>query len=132
MAYRHKGEYVRPTKTLELMGQHGPTRAAQMLGVSTSRLHKARREMKVSKIVEVAANALLKGPATRAELLSSEVAPVASEPRGLPLEQVSFAPTPAAQQRHQDETMFLISVPTEKAELVKRFAEMLDAECLSA
>jgi hypothetical protein len=124
MAYRNKGEYVRPTRTLELMDKEGPTRAAKSLGVSTSRLHKARREMKVSKIVEVAANALLKGPAHRAEMTSPEPAPIS--------EMHSFSPSPAAEQRRGEETMFLLSVPTEKAELVRRFADMLDAECLSA
>lgn len=125
MAYRHKGEYVRPTRTLELMDKRGPTLAAKELGVSTSRLHKARRENKVSKIVEVAANALLRSPATRAELLSSEPVTSASE---MP----SFSPTPAAEQRRGEETMFLLSVDSSKAELVRRFANMLDAELLSA
>lgn len=125
MAYRNKGEYVRPVQTLALMDERGPTRAARELGVSTSRLHKARREHKVSKIVEVAATALLKGPSIRAEMMSPETAPPIAEMR-------SFTPSPAAEQRRGEETMFLLSVDSSKAELVKRFATMLDAELLSA
>lgn len=129
MPYRSKGEYVRPTKTLEMMDKYGPTRAARDLGVSASRLHKARRTGEVSKVVEVAATALLRGP-----LLKNAVPhQVAAEERF-----ISSAPEPAekpaapATSMRGEETMFLISVPAEKAELVRHFAAKLDAECISA
>lgn len=109
-----------PVKTLELMATVGPTRAAKALGVSTTTLHKARRTMEVSKIVEVAASGLLKQPAPVQRAAEAH------------MEMKSFAPSPAAQRRHQEEMMFVISVAADKAPVVRRFMEMLDAEIISA
>lgn len=53
---RVKGETVRPSATLQLMDDIGPTKAARALGVSTTLLYKARRENTVSRVVEAAAS----------------------------------------------------------------------------
>lgn len=52
--YLRRGETVAPLLMLSLMGNVGVTRASKMLGVSTTTLHNARRNNKVSRVIELA------------------------------------------------------------------------------
>lgn len=54
-----KGETATPDATLKLIEALGITRAARLIGTSTTTLHKARKQGIVSKVVEVAATAKL-------------------------------------------------------------------------
>lgn len=56
---RVKGEAAEPHDTLKLLDSIGVTKASKALGVSTTTLHKARNEGVVSKVIEVAAGAVL-------------------------------------------------------------------------
>lgn len=56
---RVKGEATEANDTLKLLQFLGVTKAARALGVSTTTLHKARNEGVVSKVIEVAAGAVL-------------------------------------------------------------------------
>lgn len=122
MPNRTKGETCDPVKTLQLVATLGVTKAAKELGVSTTTLHKARRGLTVSKVVEMAATGLLVKHAPKR--------PANAQPAAV-AEMASFAPTPEAEQRHRD-ALFVIAVDAEKAPLVRRFAELLDAEFVAA
>jgi|GEM_PF-6173234 len=58
-APRSKGEVVEPHYAMRLAGIVGITRAARMIGVSTSLLNKARENSLVSKVVEIACKGVL-------------------------------------------------------------------------
>jgi hypothetical protein len=98
---------VEPTNVVKLMEALGPTRAAARLGVSTTLLHKSRKEGEVNKVVETAA--------------------------AYALEHVAEKPAiPAPRAVRGKESLFLIAVPTDKAETLQRVASALGAELVAA
>lgn len=108
-AGRTKGEFVPPVNLMKLVKQIGPGKAHDLLGISTTMIHKARRENSVSRVVEVAAAALLKTMDHKDSHLA--------------------APAPKAHYA-VDATlvMVLLSVPQSKLAIVQKFAESLGAE----
>jgi hypothetical protein len=108
---RVKGETVTPTNTMRLVEIVGVTDAHRKLGVSTTTLHKARKQGIVSRVVEIAATATL-------EQLGK---PAQAAPQPFPVKHI----TPAAA---GDSVMLLVSVDRAKAELIQDFASRLGAE----
>lgn len=109
---RTKGEFVPPVNLMKLVKQIGPGKAHDLLGISTTMIHKARRENAVSKVVEVAAAALLK---SMPDLKDAKLA----------------GPSPAHKATYAIDTtvvMVLLSVPQAKLSIVQKFAESLGAE----
>lgn len=105
----HRRNTVPPVHLAQLMSTIGPTRAAQQLGVSTTMLHKARKENEVTRVVEVAAESIL------GHLPNPAPVKVAR----------SAAPPPP-------DAMFLIAVSRDKAPVIEKMAEILGAELVSA
>lgn len=106
---------VPPAKTVQLMTTLGPTKASQQLGVSTTMLHKARQEGEISRVVEIAAAAVL-------EKLPSETIKKSEPARTEP---------PRRVERGGD-AVFLIAMPRDKAPLIERLARELGAEIVVA
>ena len=94
---RTKGAVVPPIHTLRLMDVVGPTRAARDLGTSTTTLYKAQKHKLVSRVIEVAAEGVLRSIGTTSGSAPSHLAPRVSEPLvGAPVtEMVIFEATPA-------------------------------------
>lgn len=113
---RVKGETVMPTNTLRLIQVLGVTKAHREIGVSTTTLHKARKNNIVSKVVEIAATAAL--------------ANLGQSARSQPAQPFTQA---AVQDRvaHGNKVVFLISVDRAKEQMVREFARMLDAELVA-
>lgn len=101
---------VEPNNVVKLMEAIGPTRAAAKLGVSTTLLHKSRKEGEVNKVVESAAAYALEH--------------IADAPL--------IAPVPTPRAVRGKESLFLIAVPSDKAETLQRVASALGAELVSA
>lgn len=103
---------VEPINVLQLMKTVGPTRAADKLGVSTTLLHKARKEGGVNQVIEIAATNVL-------EHLADALPP---------------APRPAPQPRavRGKEVLFLVAVPADKVDTLQRIALAIGAELVSA
>ncbi len=99
---------VQPTNVVRLMEAVGPTRAAAKLGVSTTLLHKSRKEGEVNKVVETAATYALDHLADAAASL------------------------PQARAQRGGESLFLIAVPTAKAKTLQRMVSALGAELVAA
>lgn len=99
---------VAPQNVSKLMGIVGPTMAAAHLGVSTTLLHKAKKENSVNRVVETAATAVLDH-----------------------LTDMTSEATPARAPKEND-ALFLIAVPREKADVVKQLAAALGAELIAA
>lgn len=98
---------VPPTNTVNLMKAVGPTRAAAMIGVSTTLLHKAKKDNEINQVIETAASYVL-------EHLSSPV------------------PTVQARVVRGNDALFLLAVPAEKADTVQRMAAALGGELVPA
>lgn len=107
---RVKGETVAPTNTLLLVQRVGVTRAHRELGVSTTTLHKARKQGVVSRVVEIAATATLAQLGKPAEAAPQPFAP----------KQVSHAAG--------ETVMLLVSADPAKAAAIQDFASRLGAE----
>lgn len=104
-------QVVEPANVVKLMKAIGPTRAASRLGVSTTLLHKSRKEGEVNKVVEQAAAWALEH--------------IAEKPESLP-------PLPPPRAVRGKESLFLIAVPTDKADALQRVAVALGAELVAA
>lgn len=98
---------VAPANVIKLMSAIGPTRAAARLGVSTTLLHKSRKDGAINQVVEIAA----------AHALEHLADP---------------APAPRVKSTPANDAVFLIAVPSDKAELVQRMASALGAELVAA
>lgn len=96
-----KGETAKPQHTLELMTALGPTRAAKLLGTSTTTLYKAQRSGVVSKVIEVAAEAKMH------ELSGPEIG------------------------QQSGKKLFLASVDQDKSEIAEKMLRALGAEFLT-
>lgn len=107
-------QMVEPTNVIQLMSAIGPTRAAAKLGCSTTLLHKSRKEKAVNKVIELAA-------AHELEHLADKPAP-----------QSVTVPLPPPRAVRGTESLFLIAVPTAKADALQRIAAALGAELVAA
>lgn len=118
---RLRGETTTPANLQKLVETKGVTKAAKDLGISTTTIHKARITGAVSKVIEIAAEGLLRhatppslgtrpGPATRRASVS-EVSDLNA---------------------NHATTLYLIEVPIGSAPLVEKFAERLGAHMLKA
>lgn len=112
-----KGEAVPPVNLLKLMEAVGPSRASRELGVSTTTLHKAKKYGLVSKSIEVAARAVLLDFAGETAALVADVAP---------------APATRPTRLERRAATFMLEVDPDKAELVEKFADMVQAKLLRA
>ncbi len=108
-----KGETVAPTNTRALIAGIGVTRASRLLGVSTTTLHKARKNTVVSKVIEVGAEAAMKAFAANAGNLAAQ---------GIVITHNGV----------KDTQLLLIEATPEKCELLGRVAKLLGAETVSA
>lgn len=101
---------VVPQNTIRLMEAVGATRAAAKLGVSTTLLHKARKDGVINQVVDIAA--------------------------AHALEHLTDVPVRLVEHRRKPDpkpdAMFLLSVSADKAPLVEQFAKTLHAELVSA
>lgn len=113
VAERQKGEIVTPERTLQLVKTVGVTEASRKLGVSTTTLHKARKQNSVSRVIEVAADGLL------AKMDDAPVRDVAGP--------VSSVDDLVAQ---TGRVLYLVQVDASKGPLVERLGKMLDAEII--
>lgn len=107
---------VTPQCVVKLMEAIGPTRAADRLGVSTTLLHKARKENEVNRVVEIAAANILE-----------HLGDGAAQQTHKPATQHHAPAKPAGR-----DSIFLLAVTADKAELVERFAAALGAEVVVA
>ncbi len=118
-AHRPKGERVSPVHTLELVKALGTTRAADALGVSTSLLHAARRQKRVSRVVEIAAEGRLRSPVDNKTETMREVE--AREPLHLT--------KPTA--KSNGHVLILLDVPVDRRVIVEQVAKAIGAEFLA-
>lgn len=99
---------VPPTMLVKLMEAIGPTRAATQLGVSTTLVHKAKKEGEVNRVVEIAAANILEhlGDGGRAS-------------------QTPAAPRSPMATATGGEAVFMAAVPAGKADVFQRMAAAL-------
>lgn len=102
---------VPPVNVVKLMDAIGPTQAAARLSVSTTLLHKAKKDGEINKVVEMAAAHAL-------EHLNDAAAIVA-------------AAAPESTIKHPD-ALFLLAVPADKADIVRKMADTIGAELVAA
>lgn len=100
---------VPPVNVVKLMDAVGPTRAAALVGVSTTLLHKAKKENEINQVVETASSYVL-------EHLHS------------PAGQLTTPHTAGV----REETVFLIAVPADKVRVIERMAAALGADLVAA
>lgn len=117
---RQKGEYVPPMSSFRLAATLGPKRAAKHLGISVTQLHRARTVGGISKVVEIAAGAVL------SSLGAGATPQRAPEPQ--PFTQLA----PRKRMTDSDRVMFLVTVDRSKASAFEKFARAMDAEVVSA
>lgn len=116
-SHAHRGHFVAPDKTMQLMASLGATRAAEILGVSTTLLYTARQHNEVSKVVEVAAAGALKAPLGR--LAANDPRPEPTPPTAAPK-----VPTP------EPVALVLMEVAHSKLPVVEKLAKALHAPIL--
>lgn len=119
MQTQHRGTFVAPDNTMKLMHSLGATRAADVLGVSTTLLYTARQKREVSKVVEVAAAGALKAPLSR--LAANDPKPELTPPAAVPK-------APAA----EPVVLVLIEVAESKVPVVEKLAKALRAPMLTS
>lgn len=107
-------QMTKPLLMAQLMDTIGATQTAARVGVSTTLLHKARKDGEVNRVVELACGHVLEHLADQAQL------PVRAAPKEAP-------PAPAAHG-----TLFMLEVSADKAPMVERMAAALGAELVSA
>lgn len=95
---------VAPVNVSKLMAAIGPTQAAARLSVSTTLLHKAKKDNTINQVVEMAA----------AHALGQ-----------LDETTVSIAPVTKGK---QPDAVFMLAVPADKADVVRRVASAMDAD----
>lgn len=98
---------VPPINVVKVMDAVGPTRAAALIGVSTTLLHKAKKDNEINHVVETAASFVL-------EHLSTPLPPV------------------QARVTHGADALFLLAVPAEKVPTAQRMAAALGGELVEA
>lgn len=109
---KHRSTTVIPSNVLELMESVGPTRAAKLLGVSTTTLYSARTRGYVSKVIEIAAEGALRQPVKRIVGTSHE-------------------PKPAAEPKPEATVVCLIEVGKSKLHVIENVAKMIGAPLLT-
>lgn len=100
---------VPPISVVGLMDAIGPTQAAARLSVSTTLLHKAKKDNAINKVVEMAAAYALEHMNDTASLT-----------------------TPETKGTKHGESMFLLAVPADKADLLRQVANTIGAELVAA
>ncbi len=106
-----RGEFVPPVATLRVIQGLGVTEAADALGISTTRLHNARKKGAVARVVEIAAEGLLNTPKPE---------------KTAPVHLVKSAAAP------QEPVLMLLEVPPDKARMVERLCKALGAKFVEA
>lgn len=111
---RVKGDVIAPDYLLRLMEHVGPTAAAKEIGSTPGTLHKARNAHSVSRPLEVAAKGIWLEH-------YADVATAPPAPRTADLGSAVHAPT------SEGVTLMLVQVPTSRAAMLLKTAEMLGA-----
>lgn len=106
-AHTHRTTVI-PEHVVSLMSAIGPTQAAARLGVSTTLLHKAKKDNAINQVVDLAAAHVL-------EHLSEKMPT-----------KLTRGPQPA------NDALFLLATTPDKADMVRRIADTIGAELLSA
>lgn len=99
---------VPPVNVGKLMDAVGPTRAAALVGVSTTLLHKAKKENEINQVVETAASYVLEHLSAPAGQLTTP------QTRGV-----------------REEAVFLIAVPADKVGVMERMAAAMGGELVA-
>ncbi len=107
---REKGETVSPVKTMQLLSVMGVSRAARALGVSTTTLHKVRKNNLVSKVIEVASEGELR-----------RIADESGSPGAI-----------TAPQPREETVAFLLEVGVSKRDVVEQMARIIGAKIIQA
>lgn len=101
---------VPPISVVKLMDAIGPTQAAARLSVSTTLLHKAKKDNAINKVVEMAAAHALEHMDEAAAIVT--------------------AAAPESPVQHP-EALFLLAVPADKVDIVRRVASTIGAELVA-
>jgi len=103
---RKKGEAVKPLATMKLYDAVGPTKAAKLIGTSTTTLYKARSNNHVSKVIELAAESKLK--------------------------ELDMEPALHTNGAAQESVLMLLEAPSDKARIIERLCKALGAKFVEA
>lgn len=114
---QRRGEAVEPAMTLRLMEAVGVSRAARMMGTTTTTLHRARNLNAISKVYEVAAAGELR------TLGSPDGATETYRAPGM----AAHKPTAATP---RDTAIFIMEVPSDRVPMAEQFASMVGAKLL--
>lgn len=122
---RTKGETVKAVAFMQLDKQIGPTKAAKAIGISGTTLYKARTAGRVSRAYEVAANGILSNPTALEAARRGDMEMLNAALSG----PAQASPSPQLHAASADgKTVLIISVPNNKADLLRTVAKQFGAE----